>query len=78
MEKKIACEVAIRYMKDGMNIGFGTGSTVNVLLDTIDEMNLTFKKSTFVSTSDRSIERTKTSKFIFPPFNHIINPVVLL
>jgi ribose 5-phosphate isomerase A len=57
MEKKIACEVAIRYMKDGMNIGFGTGSTVNVLLDTIDEMNLTFKKSTFVSTSDRTTEK---------------------
>ena len=31
-------EVSIRYMKDGMNIGLGTGSTVNVLLETIDEM----------------------------------------
>ena len=56
-EKRIACEVATRYLKDGMSIGLGTGSTVNILLDVFDEMNLCFKKSTFVSTSDRTTEK---------------------
>ncbi|MHB1637097.1 MAG: ribose-5-phosphate isomerase RpiA [Thermoplasmataceae archaeon] len=56
-EKRIACEVATRYLKDGMSIGLGTGSTVNILIDVLDEMNLCFKKSTFVSTSDRTTEK---------------------
>ncbi|MHB8372089.1 MAG: ribose-5-phosphate isomerase RpiA [Thermoplasmataceae archaeon] len=59
MEKRMAAEVAIRYLKSGAKVGLGTGSTVNVLLELIDERNLNLKGCTFVSTSDRTTERGK-------------------
>jgi ribose 5-phosphate isomerase A len=50
-EKQLAAEAAVDYVKDGMVLGLGTGSTVNYLLPALAQRNLTL---TCVSTSPRT------------------------
>ncbi|MFN1207980.1 ribose 5-phosphate isomerase A, partial [Enterococcus lactis] len=35
--KKVAGQEAVKYIKDGMTVGLGTGSTVKYLLDALGE-----------------------------------------
>jgi len=53
--KRIAATAALSYIKDGMSLGIGTGSTVDILIELLQP--LTNKLGSIVSSSERSTRR---------------------
>lgn len=59
LQKKVAAEHAAKYIKDGMLLGLGTGSTVFYLVDAVGELVKQGMKLQAVSTSIRTEELAK-------------------
>lgn len=57
--KKTVAHEAIKYLKTGMIIGIGTGSTVNCLIQEIENKKYYFKNEYFVSSSEETSLKLK-------------------
>jgi ribose 5-phosphate isomerase A len=73
-EKQLAAEAAVDYVKDGMVLGLGTGSTVNYLLPALAKRNLSL---TCVSTSPRTEELARSLGIAVESFEGIDAPAHL-
>jgi ribose 5-phosphate isomerase A len=60
-QKRRAAEAALSYLRDGMVLGIGTGSTVDLFIDAIAGQSGRFEA--VVSSSERSSERLQTAGF---------------
>ncbi len=67
--KRQAALAALSYIKDGVALGIGTGSTVDLLIDALEPY--ASKLTTVVSSSERSTRRLEAAGFKVSPFADI-------
>jgi ribose 5-phosphate isomerase A len=59
-QKKAAAEAAMKYVKDDMTVGVGTGSTVNFFIDALGAMRARIKAA--VASSEASAKRLREAR----------------
>jgi len=67
--KKAAAEASLAFIKDGMTLGVGTGSTVNQFIALLPEVR--HKISTLVSSSEQSTKRLEELGFTVSKLNAV-------
>ncbi|MGE4658315.1 MAG: ribose-5-phosphate isomerase RpiA [Gammaproteobacteria bacterium] len=68
-KKRLVALAALPYIKDGMSLGVGTGSTVNFFIDALPEH--THRFTAIVSSSEASTKRLKSLKIDVTDLNRV-------
>lgn len=70
-EKQLAAEKSIEYIKDGMTLGLGTGSTIFFLVNKLAELVKQGLNVTCVSTSNQTSELAESLGIKISNLNHV-------
>ncbi len=70
-EKQLAAEKSVEFIKDGMTLGLGTGSTVFFLVNKLAELVKDGLKIKCVSTSNQTSELAKSLGIKITKFNEV-------